>query len=178
MNRIRKNSIFGTGIIVAVLIVLFVVSVIWFRRPKETIDDRVDSIADVLRPDPISHTLLNVAIDTKSKTSQLFLLQTGEMVGQARRGTKDDRYFFEMKSRLPEIDREVYFYNVWIVRQIPYDFFSLGEMLTNDDGDFVLEWEAQDDEDYLSYTLVVVTQQKYGESTDPQEHVVEGEFGE
>lgn len=178
MKRLKKTSILSTGAVVIALVILFVISVIWFRSPKETIDDRLDSISDILRPDPISQTLLNGAIDTKSKTAQLYLLQSSEVSGQARRGIKDGRYFFEMKSSLPEIDRQVYFYNVWIVRQIPYDFFSLGEMVTNDDGEFVLAWEAQDNEDYMSYTEVVVTLQEYGGVSDPQQHIVEGEFRE
>ncbi|MBI4714012.1 hypothetical protein HY771_02395 [Candidatus Uhrbacteria bacterium] len=167
-----------TGIIVIGLIVLFIASVIWFRQPKDTVEDRIDSIADVLSPDPVSQAVLNGAIDTESKSAQLFLVETtSEEVGQARRGTKDGRYFFETKARLSEIDREVSFYNVWLVRQIPYGYFALGEMITNDDGDFILEWESQDEKDYFEYTKIIITLQKYGESADPQEHVAEGVFG-
>jgi hypothetical protein len=166
-----------TGIIVSALVILFVVAVIWFRQPKETVDDRIDSIADVLKPDPVSQAVLNGAIDKVTKTTQLFLVATNETVGEARRGEKDGRFFYEMKTKLPEIDRSIYFYNVWLVRQIPYDFFSLGEMLTNDDGDFVLEWESLDEKDYFDYVKIVVTRQEYNGSVDPKEHVVEGEFG-
>ena len=87
-----------TGIIVIALVILFVVSVVWFRQPKESIENRIDSIADVLKPDPVSQAVINGAIDTESKTGQLFLVETNENVGQARRGLKDDRYFFEIKS--------------------------------------------------------------------------------
>jgi hypothetical protein len=167
-----------TGIIIIALVILFVVSVVWFRQPKETVENRIDSIADVLIPDPISQAVISGAIDTESKTGQLFLVSTSEDVGQALRGLKDDRYFFEIKSRLPEIDREVFYYNVWLVRQIPYGYFSLGEMITNDDGDFVLVWESQDNNNYFGYTEIVITRQEFSGSKDPSIHIVEGEFGE
>jgi len=167
-----------TGIVIIALVILFVVSVVWFRQPKESVENRIDSIADVLKPDPVSQAVLNGAIDTESKTGQLFLVGSLEDVGQARRGLKDEHYFFEIKSRLPEIDREVFYYNVWLVRKIPYGYFSLGEMVTNDDGDFVLVWESQDKNDYFGYTKIVITRQEFEGSEDPQIHTAEGEFGE
>lgn len=159
------------------LFVLFVIAVAWFRKPKEVLDDRIESIAEVLRPDPISQAVLNGAIDTKSKTAFLKLVASGNGVGEAIRGMKNDKPFFEFKAQMPEIDRAVYFYEVWLIRPIPYNFFSLGEMVTNDEGDFVLEWEGKEEEEVMDYVEIVVTRQEYGKSTDPQMHVVEGRFG-
>ena len=82
-----------------------------------------------------------------------------------------------MKTTLPEIDREVHYYQVWMLRRLPYHYFSLGEMVTDEDGYFVLEWEAEDDEDYSAYTQIIVTVNPYDGSADPGQHLVEGEFG-
>lgn len=173
----RWISAAGTGAVVVILFVVFAFAVMWFRQPKDEVEQRIDSIAQVLRPDPISEAVLNGAIDTESRVATLVLKATGETVGEARRGQKDDRYFFELKATLPEMDREVFFYEAWLVRPIPYDFFSVGEMVTNDEGVFVIEWDGESDKDYSGYVEIVITRQEYEGSTDPQTHIVEGEFG-
>ncbi len=166
-----------TGIIVLVLFVMFIFLVMWFRQPKDQAENQLDSIAQVLRPDPISQAVLNGAMDTESRTASLFLSANGQSVGEAQRGKQNDQYFFELETSLPEIDREVFFYEVWLVRPIPYDFFSVGEMVTNDDGRFVIEWLGMKDSDYLKYVQIIVTRQKYDGSSDPQEHIAKGTFG-
>lgn len=163
---------------VVVLFVVFVVAVREFRQkepPEETV---VASIADVLKPDPISQAVIDGAIDTQSRDATLEWVVTGERVGSATRGEKDDQYYFEAKASLPEIDREVYYYQIFLLSRLPYDFFSLGEMVTDEEGYFVLEWEAPDDEEYFGYTQVIVTRNVYGESTDPDVQLVKGEFGD
>ncbi len=173
----RWISAAGTTAVVVILFIVFVFAVMWFRQSKDEVEARIDSIAEVLRPDPISQAVLSGAIDTESRVATLVLKATGETVGEAQRGKKDDRYFFELKATLPEIDRDVFFYEVWLVRPIPYGFFSVGELVTNDEGDFVLEWEWETEKDYSGYVEVVITRQEYKGSTDPQWHIVEGEFG-
>lgn len=183
-NAYRKRGWFGrfvsaaeTGLVVVILFIIFVFAVLWFRQPKDEVEERIDSIAQVLRPDPISEAVLNGAIDTESRTATLILQSSGETVGEARRGKKDDRAFLELKATLPEIDREAFFYEVWLLRPIPYNFFSVGEMVTNEEGVFVLEWEGEKETDYSGYAKVVITRQEYDRSKDPGEHIVEGEFG-
>lgn len=173
----RWLSLAGTSLVVIVLIVIFVVAVFWFRRPKNPVEQRIDSIAEVLRPDPISEAVLRGVIDTQSREAKLLLVSSGEEVGEARRGKKDERYFFELKASLPEIDREVFFYQAWLVRPIPYDFTSVGELVTDEEGVFVFEWQAEKEVDYSGYVDVVITLQEYDGSADPQKHIVEGEFG-
>ncbi len=172
----RWISAAGTGAVVVILFIVFVFAVMWFRQPKDEVESRIDSIAEVLRPDPISQAVLSGAIDTQSRVATLRLKATSETVGEARRGQKDERYFFEIKATLPEIDREVFFYQAWLVRPIPYGYFSAGELTTNDEGDFVVEWEGEKDVEYSGYVEVVITRQEYEGSTDPQIHIVEGEF--
>ena len=176
----RWKQIFSgmsTTIVVVVLFIIFVVAVFWFRRPPEPREERINSIAEVLQPDPISQAILHGLIDTESKDATLKLLVNNKIVGQANRGTKDDHYFLSVNATLPEIDREVFYYQLWIVRPIPYDYLPVGELVTNEEGVFMIEWEAAKDQDYSGYMQLVITRQEYAGSTDPQVHIVEGEFG-
>ncbi|MFA4845961.1 MAG: hypothetical protein WC654_05370 [Patescibacteria group bacterium] len=177
-QKIRWGSAIGTGTLVVILFIVFVFSVRWFRSAPIAEEETVNSIADVLTPDPISQAVIDGAIDTESKIATLRWSATGEIVGEARRGEKDDKFYIEFMSMLPEIDREAYYYQVWVLRRIPYDFFSVGEMITNDEGKFILEWLASDDEDYLSYSEIVMTVNEYEGSADPGAHLVEGKFGD
>ena len=172
----RWGSATVTAVCVIVLFIIFVVAVRWFRAEPIAEESVVSSIANVLKPDPISQAVIDGAIDTQSREATLVLVASGERVGSATRGEKDDRYYFEMKTSLPEIDREVSYYQVWLLSRLPYEFFSLGEMVTDEDGYFVLEWEASDDEDYSNYTQVIITVNQYEGSSDPGVHLVEGEF--
>lgn len=176
-KTIPWGSAVGTGALVVGLFIVFVIAVQWFRAPKEEVEEsRVDSIVEVLTPDPISEAVLK-GIDTESRGAVLRWTTTGEELGDATRGEKDDEYYFEAELSLPEIDREIHYYQVWLVRKLPYDYFSLGEMLTNDDGDFVIEWQAEDGVDYSDYTQIVITVNQYEGSPDPTDHLVKGEFG-
>ena len=172
----RWGSATVTAVCVIVLFIIFVVAVRWFRSEPIAEESVVSSIANVLKPDPISQAVIDGAIDTQSREATLVWVASGERVGSATRGEKDDRYYFEMKTSLPEIDREVSYYQVWLLSRLPYEFFSLGEMVTDEDGYFVLEWEASDDEDYSNYTQVIITVNQYEGSSDPGVHLVEGEF--
>lgn len=166
-----------TAVVVLVLFIVFIFAVRWFRSEPVAEESIVSSIADVLKPDPISQAVIDGAIDVESREAKLMLVTTGERVGEATRGKKDDRYYFEMKTSLPQIDREVSYYQVWLLSRLPYSFFSLGEMVTDEEGYFVLEWEAPDDEYYSNYTQVIITVNQYEGSSDPGTHLVEGEFG-
>jgi len=157
---------------------VFIFAVKWFRAPVDVVDEtEVDTITDVLTPDPISQAVLK-GIDTESKDATLRWITTGELLGEAERGVKDDGYYFDARLALPEIDREVHYYQLWLVRKLPYDYFSLGEMTTDVDGAFVLEWEAEKDDGYFDYTEIVITVNQYDGSPDPGKHLVRGEFGE
>ncbi|MBI4257009.1 hypothetical protein HY626_03075 [Candidatus Uhrbacteria bacterium] len=176
-GKTRWGSMITTIMAVFLLFIIFVVAVRWFRSEPVEEELVVSSIANVLKPDPISQAVIDGAIDTQSREATLNWMASGERVGAATRGEKDDRYYFEMKTSLPEIDREVSYYQVWLLSRLPYDFFSLGEMVTDEEGYFVIEWQAPDAEDYSSYTQVIITVNQYDGSSDPGAHLVEGEFG-
>jgi hypothetical protein len=176
----RIGSIAITAGVIVLLFIIFVVAVTWFRTSKPDPEEPlVESIADVLTPETVADAIIEGGIDTLSKTANLYHLANNVPVGVTVRGVKDDHFYIEMKTTLPEIDREAYFYEVWLVRQVPFDFISAGEMLTNDDGEFVLEWvAAEEEDDFSDYTQVVVTIESRENYAGPGEHVAEGVFGE
>ncbi len=174
----RLGSTAITGLVVVVLFVVFVFAVFQFRKPKEAVQDRVGSIADVMTPDPISAAVIAGAIDTESEHATMHPLNSAESIGRARRGEKDDAYHIELTLTLPEIDREIFYYEVWLVQPIPYDFLPIGEMTTDEDGKFILAWQAPDkDADYSGYVQIVITRQEKTGSPDPNVKIAEGEFG-
>lgn len=169
-------SFVGTAGVVILLLMLFVVAVYRFRLPKTHTDEPiVDSIANVLSPK--DNTLPGASLyASDADTAELFSVTSGEELGYAKRGTKNGHYFFEVLSPLPQIDREVFYYEVWLLRPIPYDFFSAGEMVTNDLGQFIVEWEGDEGKKYDGYTHVVITLEKYDGQSGPNLHVAEGEY--
>lgn len=164
--------------VVVGFVIVFIVSVAWFRQPDPVEETTIDSIASILRPDPISQAILNGAIDVESPSASLKLVSNQKIVGQAHRGIKDGHYFLELSASMPEIDREVFYYQVWLVRPIPYDYVPVGEMVTNEEGVFMLAWDGQPEVDYSGYMRLVITRQEYQGSKDPQTHIVRAEFGE
>lgn len=171
------GSTAGTVLLVLVLFGVFILSVRWFRSSPAEEDELVSSIVDVMKPDPISQAVIEGAIDTQSREAIMRWMATGDTVGTAVRGEKDDGYYLELTMQLPEIDREVHYYQVWLLRRLPYDFFSLGEMVTDEEGKFVLEWEPKEKEDYFDYTEIIITRNQYQGSSDPEVQVAKGEFG-
>ena len=97
-------------------------------------------------------------------------------IGEANRGIENKILYHTVKISLQEINREAEYYEGWLVRQSPYDFFSTGEMVTNDLGEFILEWAGEHD-DIVSYDRVVITRELRDDNPAPSEHVAEGMFG-
>ncbi|MBI5369757.1 hypothetical protein HZA85_00995 [Candidatus Uhrbacteria bacterium] len=175
LKRVMSGA--STGLVVLGLFIIFVIAVLRFRHtPEVTSSVQTPSIAQVFRPDPVSQAVVNDAIDTQSREATLRLL-SGSSVGTVHRGTKDERYFLEITSDLPMIDREQQHYEGWLLRPIPYDFFSVGEMVTDDEGRFIVQWQGEEDKDYSGYVQVIVTLQSNGGSSDPQAHIAEATFG-
>ncbi|MFA6131768.1 MAG: hypothetical protein WC702_01705 [Patescibacteria group bacterium] len=111
------------------------------------------------------------------QTTVVKSLSSNLEVGAAERGIEKGILYHTIKVSLPEINRETEFYEGWLVRQAPYDFFSTGEMVTDDDGDFVLEW-AGEHSDIVSYDRVIITREARDDIAAPSEQVAEGVFGE
>lgn len=99
-------------------------------------------------------------------------------VGTAVRTMANNLFHLNMSTTLPGIDRESQYYQAWLVRPVPYDYVSAGELMTDDLGSFVLDWNGLVDKNYSGYTNLVITLQARGGDEGPQGHVAEGEFGE
>ncbi len=171
------GTVVVTGLIVIAIAGLFVCGIWWFRfRPKPTTDIVLpDTIANVMSPTSVSAADLAATTTGTARDAALRDVSGGSSTGTATRATADGQFSVALKAILPGIDRERETYEAWLVRQVPYDFFSLGEIVTNDDGDWVLEWKGAAGK-FDGYTRVVVTREAKDGNPDPAGHVMRGEF--
>jgi len=162
----------GTGLVLAALVAAFIASVYLFRKSNNDLPTQNDdTIANVLTAAPVA-----IPAVTNSKEAVLHDLTGQGASGVATRGEKDGHYYHTIKAILPGIDRASQMYEGWLVRPVPYDYFSTGEMVTNDLGEFVLEFNGDPRGEYSGYTQVVITLEAKDGISDPAAHVMEGEF--
>lgn len=180
-GRRRSSPITGTVVVTALVVIaiagLFACGIWWFRfRPRETVDVAgVNTIENVMSPTSVSAADLAASTSGTAREAALRDVSGGSGSGTMTRDTVDGQFSIMLKASLPEIDREKSDYEAWLVRQVPYDFFSLGEIVTNDEGAWVLEWKGPTGK-YEGFTRVVVTRESKDGNTDPSGHVLEGEF--
>lgn len=180
-RRGSSSRVGGTAVKTIVLVVglvaLFAYGIWWFRFGKGEAPDEVvepSSQADVMRASPVS-TATIAAHASDATEARLRDVRGGSASGTATRETDDGQFFLKLKADLPEINRDGYAYEAWLVRQVPYDYFSVGEFVTNDDGEWVVEWTGGAGK-YDGYTQVVVTLEEKNGNPDPSGHVLNGEF--
>ncbi len=176
-------TVLVTGLVVIAIGGLFALGIWWFRfRIKPTADVPVtNTIANVMSPTSVSAADLASTAAGTAREAVLRDVSGGSSTGTATRATADGQFSVALKASLPEIDREKELYEAWLVRQVPYDFFSLGEIVTNDDDEWVLEWQATSLASNVAgkfdgYTRVVVTREAKDGNPDPSGHVLRGEF--
>ncbi|MBU0646087.1 hypothetical protein KJ611_01245 [Patescibacteria group bacterium] len=173
----RGSGGIGTVFILMILVALFVYAVYEFRRPKAEPAPLMATIEDVMKPSPL---LVSVEGNSKEivdvEKADLRAVFESDGQGVATRQIEDGIYFHTVKASLPAIDRERYFYEGWLVRQVPYNYFSTGEMFTNNLSEFVLRFEGDPRGAYDNYTQVVITLELRDDNPDPADHVLEGEF--
>lgn len=157
--------------VVAGFILLFAGSLFLFRNTKHEKPAMVSNTVST------TDTAMVIPATLSNPDATLLGLSTHKPVGTATRAIVNGLFHMNMSATLPGIDRASQFYQAWIVRPVPYDYVSAGEMVTNDLGSFVLDWNGSSDKDYSGYTDLVITLQARGGDIDPQIHVVEGEFG-
>lgn len=170
------GTIAATGGAVLFLFGLFAYGIWWFRfAPKdEPVAAEPDSIADVLTPSPVSAAVI-ASTAGNARDAKLRDVSGGSASGTASRENDDGQFLLKMKASFAEIDREATFYEGWIVRQVPYDYISVGAFVTNDDGEWVLEWAGAEGK-YDAYSRVIVTREAKDGNPDPAAHILEGEF--
>lgn len=173
-SPVRASALLGTGAVVCLLLGVFAYSVYLFRKPASAVAQT--NAAPVV---PIvSSAVVTPRLDTTSKEAVLNDVAGGTGHGTATRGTKDGLYYHTVKVSLPPIDRQAFDYEGWLVRTVPFDYFSTGTMVTNSLGEFVLEWSGEKGKDYGDYTKVVITLEPKDGNPDPAQHIVEGIFGD
>lgn len=147
------------------------------NQNKNTAESTMNAAHNPDNPtNPINPSSDNNTILPKQSTA-IKSLSSNLEVGTAERGIENDILYHTINVTLPEINRDTEFYEGWLVRQAPYDFFSTGEMVTDDDGDFVLEWAGQH-ADIISYDHVIITREARDDNVAPSAHVAEGGFGD
>lgn len=165
----KKNV--RVGLVVAAFVLLFGGSMFLFRTAKHEKPKDVSSVlatTSTVTPNPSEF----------SQTSATLIgLTSNKPVGTATRSLVTSLFHLSMSVTLPGIDRASQFYQAWLVRPVPYDYVSAGELITNDLGTFILDWNGLADKDYSGYTNLVITLQARGGDEDPQGHIAEGGFG-
>ena len=96
--------------------------------------------------------------------------------GKATRDIEEEQFHHVVRASLPGISEEYYYYEGWLVRPVPFEYFSTGDMVHNEDGEWVLEWFGEENKDYSSYTEVVITLEPRDENPAPDIHILEGRF--
>ena len=178
MNRRKKNKGPNKGLLIVVaLIFIFIAAVIWFRSSGNKVDE--NQPLSVLPPIELYTTgdttpAMEVGIiDTINLTD---VTGNGTSTGSATREVQDGFYRHVAKAYLPEPGEEE-FYEGWLVRPSPFDYFSTGNMVHNESGEWVLEWFGEFQKDYSAYTRVVITLEPLNDADPgPAEHILEGEF--
>ncbi len=169
----RVKPILTTFSLAIVCAGLFVYGIYHFRFEKKEVENTAIRATDA----EVAGTLVSIPGSTgKDREAELVDVSGGSASGVAIRSTSDDRFSHSVKAVLPEIDREAFFYEGWLLRKVPFDFFSTGEMVTNSLGEFVLEWEGPLGENFNDYTKVVITLEARDGNPDPAQHILEGEF--
>jgi len=178
MNSKKRKKGPNKGVLLVVaLIIIFVGAVAWFRSGGNDVTDQVSETTS-------SHPEINtVASDNPKPTMLAGIVDSVELsdvsggsgTGEAMREIEDGFYRHVVKAYLPE-PNENQFYEGWLVRPSPFDYFSTGSMVHNESGEWVLEWFGEFGQDYSDYMRVVITLELDDGNSDPADHVLEGEF--
>jgi len=162
----------GTFALSAILLGAFAGSVYLFRKE--------DGSAPSPKEGAAASPAIAAVIPTSALTdtsADLVDQHSSAKVGIATRGQKDGAFEFLVTMNPPAIDRETQAYVVWLLRPVPFDFFSLGEMVTDDTGAFVTDWLGEKDKSYDAYTRIIITLQPKGAPDPAANQVIKGVFG-
>ncbi len=167
-------------LLVAALVFIFIIGLFWFRSGGEE-NSVEENISSTVVSDSRSQTQTNTQVTEPAMTpgqvdtTELVDVSGGSSSGEASREIQDGFFRHVVKAYMPA-PGENYFYEGWLVRQSPFDFFSTGDMVQNESGEWVLEWFGEFGETYSDYPLVVITIEPDDGDPDPAAHILEGEF--
>lgn len=166
-SRTSSSSFAPTALALLAIVIVFYLAAKWFRADAAATAPTVSSDASVTAP---------LATPPTSFIPEAALVGPDGSSGTAHRTEAGGIYSIALRADLPVIDRETTHYEGWLLEQSPYHFFSLGEMVTDETGAFILTWEGKPGEDYLDYSEVIVTREANDTNPDPSTHVLRGVF--
>lgn len=168
-------------IYIGIFLFFFGVGVYWFRfgqKPDAHTTGDVPTIVDVLTPEPIvssGHVEDGYVVPTDAR---LVHVLGHSWNGKAQRSDEDGVFALRVDAELPQIDETNFFYEVWLLRKLPYDFFSTQALIRHpESGSWQLEWTSTDQSrSVFDYTDVIVTLEPHDGNPGPGVHVLEGTF--
>lgn len=177
----RKSS--GSSAIKTVVLVVFLVgvfagSVYLFRTSHASraalnilsaVSAKTEGLSPSNEPETVTVELVNVENESGRVPS------TGKH-DTAILERKDGKLHVTLNTSPSPIDRQTTTYEAWLFSRLPFGFFSLGELTTDEQGVFILNWEQADRPSYGSYRTIIVTREAKDANPDPGVHVLEGTF--
>lgn len=122
----------------------------------------------------VAQSTEDVEISTQAFEAALSAVGNSHAEGAATSDYVDGTFRHLVVATLPD-PPEGYFYEGWLVRSRPFDFFSTGEFIQHvDDLKWYLVYESEDDK--RDYNKVIVTLEPNDGDPAPAEHVLEGVF--
>ena len=178
-NHFKKQKFgFIWGLLIIFFVILFIYAVYCFRSESQIFPLKKNKAEENSYQD----SPLLSSIEENSK--EIEDLEKADLKAMTKKGgsaiatrqLEKGIFFHTLKSHLPAIDRNHFFYEGWLVRQVPFDYFSTGELKTNNLGEFILKFQGDPKGDYKEYTQIVITLEVRDDNPDPNEHILEGEF--
>lgn len=173
----------GQVLVFLFLVGIFVGAVYWFRSGKIEAASRQGKtdfeFGDADRFTPTSVLWAAASLDRETPTASLHGINGSNATGTVRRLWKDGRYSVDVETSIvnTSIDRSLFAYEAWLIRPVPYDFLSIGDMVSNEVGFFVTQWQGGAGQDLRDYTQVLITKEAKDGNPEPGEKIMEGEFG-
>ncbi|MBI2607891.1 MAG: hypothetical protein HYW51_03635 [Candidatus Doudnabacteria bacterium] len=158
------------------LVIIVIIAVVLFlsRGTQTPDDDKVNTGPEAVTPEkpPTTGVMSLVKNDASVQTTTLKPVNGSNSSGTAYRLVKDAVLYHTVVASMPD-PNPGNSYEGWLVQISPLKFFSTGILEKNSNGDWTLEYTA--DQENPTYLRVVITEETVIDAT-PEAHVLEGDF--
>ena len=169
-----------TLIIFTIIILTAVILKITYKNQKVADDSLIATINRIsqehFRLENNNQNLLNnlsLFSDSKSEIILLKDISGGDGFGTAERSYSADKFNFKIITSLVP-PPENYFYESWLIRDVPYSLVSLGRMNQDESGNYFLEFSGLDE--FQNYSKVAITLEPDDANPQPGTYILEGNF--